>query len=55
VILGGDLRLPARFDDDGLVAFDDERRPGDGVPRRQVVAVMDGGLVPCALGEEARA
>ena len=44
MVLGGDLGLPARLDDDGLVALDDERRagetvlPGFSVSRRKMPA-----------------
>jgi len=32
MVLGGDFRLPARFDDDGLMRFDDQRRACQPVP-----------------------
>ena len=44
VVPGGDLGLPARLDDDGLVALDEQRRAVDAVAAGEVLAAVDGGI-----------
>ena len=48
MVLRRDLGLPAGFDDDGLVRLDDEGGAGDLVAGRELVAGVDGGVVPFA-------
>ena len=52
MVLRGDLGAPAGLDDDGLVRLDDDGRAGDLVAGRKLVAGVDRGVVPVAVGEE---
>jgi hypothetical protein len=55
MVLGGDLGAPAVFEHDGLVRLDDDGGALDLVARRKLLAGVDRGLVPLAVGEELRA
>ena len=52
MIFRGDGRLPAGLDHDGLVRLDHDRRPLHLVAGGQLVAGVDGRVVPFAVGEE---
>ncbi len=54
VIAPGQPRLPALLHHDGLVRLDDDRRPGHPVPGSNGFALIDIGLMPATVAEEAR-
>ena len=54
VILGGQFRLPAGFDHNGLVRFDDDGRAFDPRSGLKLITGVDIGLVPFTGGKELR-